>query len=143
MCSIEDIQYQIEMDNFEAEYKNWKLSRRSKTIDKIILKLETLQHYLITKKYKQLASAVCLNRQHCGNYKGGQMATKTAEGKLVIPDNVFKAISIVRDSGVINMASFNQLLELVPSDVSSWLQDNKEIYMEGFFYGFVPESQNT
>lgn len=71
------------------------------------------------------------------------MATKTAEGKLVIPDNVFKAISNVRDSGVINMASFKQLLELVPSDVSSWLQDNKEIYMEGFFYGFVPESQNT
>ena len=92
---------------------------------------------------KQLASAVCLNRQHCGNYKGGQMATKTAEGKLVIPDNVYEAISNVRDSGVINMASFNQLLELVPSDVASWLQDNKEIYMEGFFYGFVPESQNT
>ena len=94
-------------------------------------------------KNQQLASAVCLNRQHCGNYKGGQMATKTAEGKLVIPDNVYEAISNVRDSGVINMASFNQLLELVPSDVSSWLQDNKEIYMEGFFYGFVPESQNT
>ena len=71
------------------------------------------------------------------------MATKTTEGKLVIPDNVYEAISIVRDSGVINMASFNQLLELVPSDVASWLQDNKKIYMEGFFYGFVPESQNT
>jgi len=71
------------------------------------------------------------------------MATKTTEGKLVIPDNVYEAISIVRDSGVINMASFNQLLELVPSDVASWLQDNKKIYMEGFFFGFVPESQNT
>ena len=71
------------------------------------------------------------------------MATKSAEGKLVIPDNEFKAISRVRESGVINMASFKQLLELVPSDVASWLQDNKEIYMEGFFFGFVPESQNT
>jgi len=71
------------------------------------------------------------------------MATKTAEGKLIIPDNVYKAISNVRDSGVINMASFKQLLELLPSDVSSLLQDNKEIYMEVFFYGFVPESQNT
>ena len=71
------------------------------------------------------------------------MATKTAEGKLVIPDNVYEAISSVRESGVINMASFNQLLELVPSDVASWLKDNKETYMEGFFFGFVPESKNT
>tara|TARA_Y100000592_G_scaffold90645_1_gene149598 strand:+ start:3511 stop:3726 length:216 start_codon:yes stop_codon:yes gene_type:complete len=71
------------------------------------------------------------------------MATETAEGKLVIPDNVYEAISSVRESGLINMASVKQLCELVPNDVASWLQDNKEIYMKGFFYGFVPESQNT
>jgi hypothetical protein len=53
MCSIENIQYQIEMDNFEIEYKKWKLERRNKTIDKIIWKLERLQSYLIRKKYNK------------------------------------------------------------------------------------------
>jgi len=51
MCSEESMQYQIEMDNFETGYKKWKLERRNKTIDKIIWKLETLQSYLIRKKY--------------------------------------------------------------------------------------------
>jgi len=51
MCSKESMQYQIAMDNFENEYRKWKLERRNKTIDKIISKLETLQSYLIRKKY--------------------------------------------------------------------------------------------
>jgi len=69
------------------------------------------------------------------------MVKKNDEGKLIIPEYVFEAISNVRDSGLINMASFRELLELVPSDVATWLEDNKEIYMEGFFYGFVPDTK--
>jgi len=62
---------------------------------------------------------------------------KNEEGKLLIPDDVLAELTAVRDSGVINMVDRKGIKELVPDEVGQWMDDNEEVYMEGFFYGFA------
>ena len=37
------------------------------------------------------------------------------------------------------MASLRDIKELVPTEVGTWLDENKDTYMEGFFYGFADD----
>ena len=62
--------------------------------------------------------------------------------KVKIPESVFKALSFVRESGLVNMADLNGVKNLVPVEVGVWLDKNKNLYMEGFFRGFEAEEGN-
>ena len=61
--------------------------------------------------------------------------------KVVVPDEVLDSLTVVRDSGLVNMADMKGVKELVPASVATWLDENKETYMQGFFYGFQKESE--
>lgn len=61
--------------------------------------------------------------------------------KPVIPDAILDSLEVVRDSGVTNMADIKKIKELVPSSVATWLDENKDTYIQGFFYGFKRESE--
>ena len=61
--------------------------------------------------------------------------------KPVIPDAILDSLEVVRDSGVTNMADIKKVKELVPSSVATWLDENKDTYIQGFFYGFKRESE--
>lgn len=61
--------------------------------------------------------------------------------KPVIPDAILDSLEVVRDSGVTNMADIKKVKELVPSSVATWLDENKDTYIQGFFYGFTRESE--
>ncbi len=61
--------------------------------------------------------------------------------KVVVPDDILDSLTIVRDSGLTNMADLKKVKELVPAAVATWLDENKEAYMQGFFYGFQKESE--
>ena len=37
------------------------------------------------------------------------------------------------------MANLRDIKELVPTEVGTWLDENKDTYMEGFFYGFADD----
>lgn len=60
--------------------------------------------------------------------------------KVVIPDSILDSLTAVKDSGLINMADIKGIKELVPTEVSMWIDENKDSYMQGFFFGFVKES---
>lgn len=61
--------------------------------------------------------------------------------KVVVPDDILDSLTVVRDSGLVNMADMKGVKELVPASVADWLDENKETYMQGFFYGFQKESE--
>lgn len=61
--------------------------------------------------------------------------------KVVVPDDILDSLTVVRDSGLTNMADIKRVKELVPASVATWLDENKETYMQGFFYGFQKESE--
>ena len=61
--------------------------------------------------------------------------------KVVVPDDILDSLTVVRDSGLVNMADMKGVKELVPASVDTWLDENKETYMQGFFYGFQKESE--
>jgi len=61
--------------------------------------------------------------------------------KVVVPDDILDSLTVVRDSGLVNMADMKGVKELVPAAVATWLDENKETYMQGFFYGFQKESE--
>jgi len=61
--------------------------------------------------------------------------------KPVIPDAILDSLEAVRDSGVTNMADIKTVKEFVPSSVAKWLDENKDTYIQGFFYGFTRESE--
>lgn len=61
--------------------------------------------------------------------------------KVVVPDDILDSLTVVRDSGLVNMADMKGVKELVPASVATWLDENKETYMQGFFYGFQKESE--
>jgi len=61
--------------------------------------------------------------------------------KPVIPDAILDSLEAVRDSGVTNMADIKTVKEFVPSSVATWLDENKDTYIQGFFYGFKRESE--
>ena len=61
--------------------------------------------------------------------------------KVVVPDDILDSLTVVRDSGLVNMADMKGVKELVPASVATWLDENKETYMHGFFYGFQKESE--
>ena len=67
---------------------------------------------------------------------------KNEEGKLLIPDDVLAELTAVKDSGIINMVDRKGIKELVPEQVGKWMDDNEEIYMEGFFVGFAGDGTN-
>ena len=67
---------------------------------------------------------------------------KNEEGKLLIPDDILAALEVVRSSGLVNMVDRKGIKELVPDEVGQWMDDNEEIYMEGFFVGFVGNGTN-
>jgi len=67
------------------------------------------------------------------------MSIKNEDGKLLIPGDILAALTVVRDSGLVNMASLRDIKELVPTEVGTWLDENKDTYMEGFFYGFADD----
>lgn len=62
--------------------------------------------------------------------------------KVKVPSHVFKALSFVRDSGLVNMADINGVKNLVPLEVSMWIERNNAKYKEGFFFGFEAEEDN-
>lgn len=64
-----------------------------------------------------------------------------SSNKVVVPDNILDSLEAVRNSGITNMAHLSRVKELVPSEVATWLDENKETYMQGFFYGFKRESE--
>ena len=53
--------------------------------------------------------------------------------KVVVPDDILDSLTVVRDSGLVNMADMKGVKELVPASVADWLDENKETYMQGFF----------
>ncbi len=61
--------------------------------------------------------------------------------KVVVPDDILDCLTVVRNSGLTNMADIKKVKELVPASVATWLDENKETYMQGFFYGFQKESE--
>ena len=61
------------------------------------------------------------------------------QGKLLIPEDVFDQLEGVRQSGVTNMVDRKTIKEYVPQFVSDWMDENEEIYMEGFFIGLAPK----
>ncbi len=67
---------------------------------------------------------------------------KNEEGKLLIPDDILAALEVVRSSGLVNMVDRKGIKELVPDEVGQWMDDNEEIYMEGFFVGFSGNGTN-
>ena len=67
---------------------------------------------------------------------------KNEEGKLLIPDDILAALEVVRSSGLVNMVDRKGIKELVPDEVGQWMDDNEEIYMEGFFIGFAGNGTN-
>lgn len=64
-----------------------------------------------------------------------------SDNKVVVPDKVLDSLEAVRDSGITNMAHFSRVKELVSEETATWLDENKESYMQGFFYGFKRESE--
>tara|TARA_R100001594_G_scaffold21841_1_gene42258 strand:+ start:26229 stop:26459 length:231 start_codon:yes stop_codon:yes gene_type:complete len=68
--------------------------------------------------------------------------SKNEEGKLLIPDDILAALEVVRSSGLVNMVDRKGIKELVPDEVGQWMDDNEEIYMEGFFVGFSGNGTN-
>ena len=70
---------------------------------------------------------------------GDSIIVKNEDGKLLIPGDILAALTVVRDSGLVNMASLRDIKELVPTEVGTWLDENKDTYMEGFFYGFADD----
>lgn len=67
---------------------------------------------------------------------------KNEDGKILIPTNVLASLTTVRDSGVINMADRKGIKNLVPKEVGQWMDENPELYMEGFFIGFADNGEN-
>ena len=67
---------------------------------------------------------------------------KNEEGKLLNPDDILAALEVVRSSGLVNMVDRKGIKELVPDEVGQWMDDNEEIYMEGFFVGFSGNGTN-
>ena len=67
---------------------------------------------------------------------------KNEEGKLLIPDDILAALEVVRSSGLVNMVDRKGIKELVPDEVGQWMDDNEEIYMEGFFVGLSGNGTN-
>ena len=67
---------------------------------------------------------------------------KNEEGKLLIPDDILAALEVVRSSGLVNMVDRKGIKELVPDEVGQWMDNNEEIYMEGFFVGFAGNGTN-
>ena len=71
-----------------------------------------------------------------------EQPNKNEDGKILIPTNVLASLAVVRDSGVINMADRKGIKELVPTEVGQWMDENPELYMEGFFIGFADSGEN-
>ena len=62
--------------------------------------------------------------------------------KVKVPSSVLNSLETVRSSGLVNMADLRGIKELVPTEVGEWLDKNRSLYMEGFFYGFEAEEDN-
>lgn len=61
--------------------------------------------------------------------------------KVVIPDTVFDSLEVVRISGITNMFDIRVVQELVTKEASDWIEDNRDKYIEGIFYGFTRQSE--
>jgi CRISPR/Cas system-associated protein Csm6 len=69
---------------------------------------------------------------------------ETTDGELVIPDEVYRQLETVRQSGLANMFTgiHSALRQLECDEALQWLNENEEAYYEhALTGGFVPESE--
>ena len=69
---------------------------------------------------------------------------ETDDGKLVIPDEVFRQLEATRQTGAVNMFTeiHSGLRQLGYEEAEQWVAENEETYYEyALDGGFIPESQ--
>lgn len=70
--------------------------------------------------------------------------TETESGELVLPDEVYRQLESMRQSGLVNMFTeiHSGLRQMGYDEALEWVEENEETYYEyGMSGGFVPESE--